>query len=136
MKKLIVQRIIGAPPDQAPTRWLVFNAPRPLLGDRNWKGPFKHGIFYVAIDPMSEDANDMVAENSESSGWMCQYVAEENVMAWAREYFSKYPEVNLEEVDRKDVNYSYLYHNGYEEIEYRDCGDLLRNYIVRRAETP
>jgi hypothetical protein len=134
MKKLIVQRIISAPPDQAPTRWLVFNAPRPLRGDRNWEGQFKHGIFYVAIDPMSDEANDMVAENDESDGWLCQYVTEEAVMAWAREYFRKYPEVNLEEVDREKINYSYLYHKGSEEIEYRDCGDLLRNYIVRGEE--
>jgi len=43
--------IISEKPKDIPENWLIFNAPRPLLGDKEWQGDFQHGIFYVAVDP-------------------------------------------------------------------------------------
>jgi hypothetical protein len=36
------------PHDLPADGWLVVNAPRPLLGELTWQGPFRHGIFYAA----------------------------------------------------------------------------------------
>jgi len=34
------------PPEEG---WRVFNAPRPLLGTRTWRGDFIAGLFYAAV---------------------------------------------------------------------------------------
>lgn len=39
------------PDNVDPATWLVYNAPRPLVGHVTWQGEFRNGIFYAAVDP-------------------------------------------------------------------------------------
>jgi hypothetical protein len=35
-------------PQAVKAGWVIANAPRPLIGDVTWQGPFMHGVFYAA----------------------------------------------------------------------------------------
>lgn len=35
-------------PDDLDPSWVVWNAPRPLYGEREWQGAFRAGVFYAA----------------------------------------------------------------------------------------
>lgn len=84
---------------QIPTRvraniergWTVYNAPRPLLGMETWNGDFRHGVFFAAVapegDPADEfgDAPTMHERNQSLDGWPCVIVTREQI----REYYDK-----------------------------------------------
>lgn len=44
-------RILDRRPADVPAHFEVWNAPRPLFGHVEWQGAFRHGVFYVAVDP-------------------------------------------------------------------------------------
>lgn len=48
-----------------PASWLVFNAPRPLVGHKTFDGDFVCGRFYAAIDPSAEFAAEYIRKNLE-----------------------------------------------------------------------
>lgn len=48
-----------------PANWIVFNAPRPLVGHKTFDGDFVCGRFYAAVDPSAEFAADYVRQNLE-----------------------------------------------------------------------
>lgn len=50
-------------PENLPKDWLVMNAPRPILGDQIAQGAFMHGVYYAAINPSVEFAQDLVRRN-------------------------------------------------------------------------
>jgi len=83
--------IIGTRPD-IPEDWLIFNAPRPLLGDKEWKGDFQHGIFYVAVDPKGYIPESWIKSNCSLDGWLVEYISESEAMKKATDYYHKeYP---------------------------------------------
>lgn len=43
--------------------WAVWNAPRPLAGDRTWAGTFRHGIFYAAVRRDNPNFEKLAEEN-------------------------------------------------------------------------
>lgn len=85
-QKITVQRLIEPRPANVPEGWPIFNAPRPLVGDISWQSEFRHGVFFVAIDPGGENAKYCVKRNSELDAWLCEYVTEESVMEWLKVY--------------------------------------------------
>jgi hypothetical protein len=59
-----------------PEGWLIVNAPRPLMGEETWTGPFRHGIFYAAgpdpsavTGPDREQAEHRVASWKSDDAW-------------------------------------------------------------------
>lgn len=69
--------IIGRRPENIPDNWIVFNAPRPMLGDKDWCGDFHHGIFYAAVDPDGYIPEKWMQKNCDLDGWVVEYVSEE-----------------------------------------------------------
>lgn len=61
-KKLHTTRMDLRPRD-VPLDWLVFNAPRPLVGDQAWQGEWCKGVFYAAVNPDGSRAAWMIEEN-------------------------------------------------------------------------
>ena len=91
-------RIIGSRPEQAPEEWEIHNAPRPIYGTVLWQGDFRHGIFYVAIDPNDERAPFMVKENADLHAYRLEYVSKEAAIAEVEaEMKAEYPDVPREE---------------------------------------
>lgn len=59
---------------EIPANWLIFNAPRPLAGHVGWIGEFRHGLFYVAIDPGDEWGQRYIRRTIELDGWLIEFV--------------------------------------------------------------
>ena len=49
---------------QYPPDWLIFNAPRPLIGHHHWEDPSKHlvGWWWAAIDSTTPEAEGYIKE--------------------------------------------------------------------------
>lgn len=65
----------------------VFNAARPLPGHATWTGDFHHGSYYAAIEPSDGNAARYVQECKNLDGWLVLYKSEEDIVAWAKEWF-------------------------------------------------
>lgn len=70
------QLIIGQRPENIPADWLIFNAPRPLVGAEHWQGDFHHGIFYAAVRP-GECAKGYIAANIDLDAYLTEYISED-----------------------------------------------------------
>jgi hypothetical protein len=89
-----ILRIIGSRPTQAPEGWEVYNAPRPIYGTVSWTGDFRHGSFYVAIDPKDERASFMIKENNLLRAYRLEYVSKEAVIKEVEaELKAEYPDL-------------------------------------------
>lgn len=71
--------VIAERPKDVPPGWLILNAPRPLLGHREWQGEFVHGIFYVAIDPQDTLASTFLQKSHDLDGWLIRYYSEKDL---------------------------------------------------------
>ena len=80
-------KVVGERPADAPKGTIIFNAPRPLFGQINWKGDFRHGIFYVALNPGDEHFERCARENLSLDAWVIEYVTQEHAIETAREYY-------------------------------------------------
>lgn len=49
--------------EQLPDHAIIFNAPRPLLGNHHWQGAFLSGRFYTAVYKFDEFVQSLVNEN-------------------------------------------------------------------------
>lgn len=66
---------------ELPAAWLVFNAPRPIPGDLEWEGDFRHGIHYAALDPAKAEGGDgdrrhhawQLAQIKSLDGWLVEW---------------------------------------------------------------
>ena len=93
--------------------WEVFNAPRPLYGHDEWVGDCRHGVFYAAVapdgDPADEfgDAPEFRKRNRELEGWPCEIVPKSAIDAYEREMAEEYGADVLATVSRKDLIVSY-----------------------------
>ncbi|MFH1984767.1 MAG: hypothetical protein ABIL58_23245 [Pseudomonadota bacterium] len=98
---------IGERPDLPPGN-IVFNAPRPLAGHKDWQGDFRHGIYYAAVDPNGERADWMVEQNRDLDGWIVIYLSREEYLSRARSWAGRaYPDMNLTEFSEDDIIQSY-----------------------------
>jgi hypothetical protein len=70
-------RLIGAQPADIPASWQIWNAPRPIPGHIEWEGDFRHGIFYAAISPTGDFAEEMTTRCRELDARPIDYVSME-----------------------------------------------------------
>lgn len=65
-------------PEAIPASWTIYNAPRPLYGDTEWRGDFLTGIFYAAVDPNADIATAtwMIRTNETNGAAEVVYVTE------------------------------------------------------------
>ena len=100
-----------ARPEQAPDGWLVFNAPRPIYGHREWIGDFITGVFYVAVDPDAPEATHYIMRNGQLDAKLLHYVTQkewdERVDAYGQKMVDEHG-VDLADFDRSDIEFSYV----------------------------
>lgn len=90
MQAKIFHRVDDRP--DVPCDWIIFNAPRPMTGDKEWQSDFVHGVFYAAIDPSGEFAKQMIDSNTKLDGWIIQYWNRDEAIAIAKaDYHKHYP---------------------------------------------
>ena len=82
--------VIGKRPDHIPENWLIFNAPRPLLGHEYWQGDFQHGIFYVGLDYDDDYVFKMWLERNKGlDAWLVFYWTEDEIKQWILNYYKE-----------------------------------------------
>lgn len=89
---------------EIPEGWVIFNAPRPLYASEialfvrhdefkgdvfnyvyaTWVGDFKHGIFYVAVDPEDEATWN---SNVSNDGWILEFRSAEHAQKVMQRYY-------------------------------------------------
>lgn len=100
-------------PDGVGENWRIYNAPRPLSGHITWTGPFRHGIFYAAIAPVGDPADEfndserMTDSTLRLDGWLIVDVAYARVEEWARN-FCKRRELDYDNYGFEDFVNSFL----------------------------
>jgi hypothetical protein len=75
-------RILDSRPEDIPSTWLIFNAPRPLYGHKCWEGEFSSGRYYAAIDPADEWGKTYIKETIRLDGYLVEYITEDTIHAW------------------------------------------------------
>ena len=117
--------------------WLIFNAPRPLYGHKEWQGDFLHGVFYAAVDRHGDRAAWMVRENCMLDGWILEHIDEQGdtLAEYAKGLAAQYGctmERLFELENDEDIWTMYMNHHGRREIsvdallaevECPACGD-------------
>lgn len=87
-------RLTDTTPMDAPSDWIVMNAPRPLAGHKTLEGgDFMAGRFYAAIDPNGEGAASMVENNRSLDARVIMTVSKETQAKMAlvgNKYADKY----------------------------------------------
>jgi hypothetical protein len=86
MTELTIIRLVDPRPEDVPADHPIFNAPRPLIGDRCWQGEFRHGIFYASVNIAVARAERCTRDNISIDGWLCEFAARTDVEKWGREY--------------------------------------------------
>lgn len=71
------------------------NAPRPLMGHKEWRGDFVCGVFYVALDPTSELYVDRLEHNYRQDATILEYVTNWDVVGEMLAYYKAQPELFL-----------------------------------------
>ena len=112
---------IGDRPSEAPAGHLIFNAPRPIYGHKDWEGDFNHGVFYAAVDPNGDRADWMIEENRSLDAWILEFRTKEQIVDIAKRWFADdYPEYAEGAGDR------------YGDDQYIDS---LSNHLDQKAKT-
>ena len=102
---------------EIPDNYLIFNAYRQLLGSyvRNenapflpcylrWEGEFFNGKFYAAVSVFD---HDYIESNVKNGAVLLKYVNDEDVMAWAKEYYAEY-EDNMADYSPREMARKYI----------------------------
>lgn len=97
--------------------WVIFNAPRPLAGDRRWTGDFIAGVFYAAVDPNGDDAKEHYAFNFNMDATMLQYIS---------------PETYKFALQMIAVDYELRYTERWVRLTSEQQMDLIGNEFIRR----
>jgi len=72
-----------------PAEWIIMNAPRPLLGQLEWRGDFGHGVFYVALDPNDQPYTDgFMLRNRQLDAYLCKWVTLEQMREAVLAYYA------------------------------------------------
>jgi len=103
------ERVVDGHP--IPENWIICNAPRPLYGAEEWTGEFIKGIFYVAVDPDSEDAPFQLHRNAELNATELVFVTQEQCIEVAMAYYREY----------------------YPDTEIKQYNPLIRRHLVVRG---
>ena len=96
-----------------PQSWTIYNAPRPLRGHMSWQGPFRHGIFYVAVAPPGDPADEFgdselfTERNRSLDGHVCEWISREEIEEWGRSYCAD-NDVEYSDFDYSEVVRAYL----------------------------
>ena len=66
-----------------PPGWEIYNAPRPLPGDRGWQGEFNHGCHYSSLDPQYPESERAILHDIEDlDGWRVIVATEQEFILW------------------------------------------------------
>lgn len=110
-------KVIGNRPAHVPQDWPIHNAPRPLYGQKLWQGDFFHGIFYAAIDPADEYSPGFVKENDRNDAYELVYLAREQAIQQAFEYYQKnFPKI-VDKIDLDDKDHQRMIITGWLRVE-------------------
>lgn len=75
-------------PAEAPPGWEIYNAPRPLPGHTHWQGDYRHGIFFVAINPDDgEYSAQMRRQCANLDAYQVECITEEEARARCFAYY-------------------------------------------------
>lgn len=85
-QEITILRLADPRPIDVPADALIFNAPRPLAGHVGWQGEFRHGRFYVAVDPSARMAEAHIRNNVSLDGYLCEYITDDDIREWAEEH--------------------------------------------------
>lgn len=96
--------------------WIIFNAPRPLYGDVVGKGEFLYGIFYAAVNPNGDFAEQLCRENLRLDAVVCKYVTMDEIVYWVQQ-FCKRKGYDFNELDNNDVRQCFSTENGIQQID-------------------
>jgi hypothetical protein len=109
--------VVGNHPENVPKDWLIFNAPRPIYGHKEWTGDFKHGVFYVGIDPSDEHAIPFIQRTHDLDGWLVRYFDESEARdlayKWAEEKYPQYVKdgkIIDDSISEQDILDTYRFH--------------------------
>jgi len=97
-----------------PDSWLIFNAPRPLLGHQEWQGDFRHGVFYAAINPEDTGSYRMIKYNCEMDGWFCEFWSKSQAIEKIKDvYYKLYPtkKANVDQMPEKGLISAFYHHS-------------------------
>jgi len=100
-------------PADIPETWTIYNASRPLFGHAHWRGDFRHGVFFAAVmpegDPADEfgDAPEFHKRNRELDGHVCVWIPRDDVMAYGAQKAAEYG-IDLDEFDYPDLVSSFV----------------------------
>ncbi len=76
--------------DQKNGDGIVFNAPRPLAGDKVWQGEFIHGYFYSSVSDVNEKyTRDMMKTNLSLDAYVIEYVTLDQALTMSRNDYVK-----------------------------------------------
>lgn len=114
MKKLhVIEKRLNVPGD-----WIIINAPRPIPGDIQWQGDFRHGIFYAALNPDDPNFASNYTEAEDLDAWELRYYT----INEAREILmskSEYQDFKADLQHSEDIRgiFNYAMNQGLEENE-------------------
>lgn len=83
-RKMILNRS-DVVPDHIPADAIIFNAPRPLLGEC-WEGEFISGIFYAAITDDTPYRESLIGQNKSLDAAVLIFVPEAEALKMVQEY--------------------------------------------------
>jgi hypothetical protein len=73
--------LLGTRPADVPSDWLIFHAPRPIYGHKEWRDGGGMGFFYAAVDPDGDRADWMAEQNRRNDAVILEYIDEEDAFA-------------------------------------------------------
>ena len=77
-------------PEDIPESWLIFVAPRPIFGEKEWRGSGGHGWHYAAVDPSDEYMfNIHIKGIQKNDARLIQYCSEKDFMSWLEKEMSQ-----------------------------------------------
>ena len=97
-------------PENINSDWIIFNAPRPLVGNKTWQGDFLSGIFYAAVDPSDAMAHDFISNNETNGAKIVEYTTVgEHAASIRAKVISEYPEMEDEVNGYSDAEIAEMY---------------------------
>lgn len=94
-------------PEHVPDDWEIYNAPRPLYGHEHWKGHFRSGVFFVAIDPEGDYADEYREKTLQLDGHRCVFIDKSVIETWGRARAAHY-NVDFDTFDFSEIIRSFM----------------------------